>query len=131
MPPSKLIAATITGAKAETISAQAGVLCFLARIDEAELIIDAQAAAPENAATLPLGDITAYLPLAGMVDLAQERARLEGELVEIEGQVKRLKGLLGSPFAQKAPTAVVQKERDKLAQFEAAQAEIAERLGGM
>ncbi|MEZ4646287.1 MAG: hypothetical protein R3E31_26785 [Chloroflexota bacterium] len=36
--------------------------------------------------------------------------------------------LLNSPFAQKAPTAVVQKERDKLAQLQASYAELSERL---
>ncbi len=131
VPPSKLITAVVTGEKADSIAAQQGALAFLARLEPSALTIAAQATPPETAVTLPLGDITAYLPLAGMVDVAQERERLTKELAETEGQIKRVSGLLNSPFAQKAPPAVVQKERDKLAQLEAARVEMAERLGSL
>jgi len=40
-------------------------------------------------------------------------------------------GLLSSPVAQKAPEAVVQKERDKLADLQASQAELSERLASL
>jgi valyl-tRNA synthetase len=63
-----------------------------------------------------------------MVDVSAERSRLEKEEVEVSKQIERLSGLLNSPFAQKAPEAVVQKEREKLAGLEAGQREIRERL---
>jgi valyl-tRNA synthetase len=53
---------------------------------------------------------------------------LEKELANLEQQIKRVNGLLNSPFAQKAPEAVVQKERDKLAQLNASHTEVKERL---
>jgi valyl-tRNA synthetase len=49
------------------------------------------------------------------VDVEEERSRLERELAEMQRQAQRLEQLLASPFSQKAPPAVVQKERDKLA----------------
>jgi valyl-tRNA synthetase len=104
------------------------VLAFLARLDEAQLAIGETAVAPEQALTLSLGDIACYLPLAGMVDLDKEKDRLEKELANLDQQIKRVTGLLNSPFAEKAPTAVVQKERDKLAQLQASHAEVTERL---
>jgi len=58
-----------------------------------------------------------YLPLAGMVDLANEKARLEKELKEAESHIQRLENLLSSDFANKAPATLVQKERDKLAGY--------------
>ena len=58
-----------------------------------------------------------YLPLAGMVDLANEKARLEKELKEAESHIQRLANLLGGDFANKAPAALVQKERGKLAGY--------------
>jgi valyl-tRNA synthetase len=131
VPPSKPIAAVIAGEKAGTIASQQAALCFLARLEPTALTIVPSASAPDNAVTLPLGEVTVYLPLVGMVDVAQERERLTKELAEVEGQMARVAGLLASPFAEKAPTAVVQKERDKLAQLQAAQAEIAERLGSL
>jgi valyl-tRNA synthetase len=64
-----------------------------------------------------IGQVEVYLPLAGLIDLEGERRRLENELKEIESQIQRLEQLLASPFAQKAPPAIVQKEREKLAAF--------------
>jgi valyl-tRNA synthetase len=49
-----------------------------------------------------------------MVDLAEEKSRLEKELKEAESHIARLEKLLASDFANKAPAALVQKERDKL-----------------
>jgi len=59
-----------------------------------------------------------------MVDLDEERKRLEKELAGIQVQIDRLEKLLGSDFANKAPAPVVQKERERLAAFQ----ETAEKL---
>jgi valyl-tRNA synthetase len=95
---------------------QARSLSALAGIDAAGLTIaETLPSRPEGHIALVLGPVEVYLPLAGMVDVGEERQRLEKELAENEAQVRRLKALLSSPFAEKAPAAVVQKERDKLA----------------
>jgi valyl-tRNA synthetase len=65
-----------------------------------------------------------YIPLSGMVDLDEERNRLQKELAETQMQIDRLEKLLGSDFANKAPAQVVQKERERLAAFK----ETAEKL---
>ncbi len=132
VPPSKRIAATIVaGENAAFIESQRNVLVSLARLDDGQLEIVANADAADNAATVSLGDYTAYLPLAGMVDLAKERARLEKESVDLQKQITRLTKLLGSPFAKKAPAAIVQKERDKLALLQSSFTEVTERLQAM
>jgi valyl-tRNA synthetase len=43
--------------------------------------------------------------------------RLEKELAEIDGQIQRLETLLGGSFAEKAPAAVVERERQKLGTY--------------
>ena len=48
---------------------------------------------------------------------AAEKARLDKELAEVNSQIERLENLLNSPFAQKAPAAVVNNERQKLDTF--------------
>ncbi len=63
------------------------------------------------------GSANIYIPLAGMADLAGEKSRLEKELKEAESHIERLEKLLTSDFASKAPAALVQKERDKLAGY--------------
>lgn len=130
--PSKRIAAVISaGSMASFLEAQQGVLSFLARLDEDSLTIAPEVKAPEQVVTLSLGTIACYLPLAGMVDLAQERERLEKELDNIASQIKRKNGLLNGPFAKKAPEHIVQKERDALAELEASQKELSERLASL
>ncbi len=125
----KRITAVISaGSHADFLAEQKPILAFLARLDEEELVIEESVAAPETAVTLALGDITCYLPLAGMVDLDKEKERLTGELADLDKQIKRVTGLLNSPFAEKAPVAVVQKERDKLEQLQASHQELSERL---
>jgi len=49
--------------------------------------------------------------------LANEKARLEKELKEAESHIQRLETLLGSDFANKAPAALIAKEREKLAGY--------------
>jgi len=117
--PSKCIAANFAGAgKTSLLGEQAKVMAALAGLDESQMEIKKIIAEkPEGAAALVVGPVEIYLPLAGMVDLEQERARLEKELAEAESQVARLEKLLASDFAKKAPEAVVAKEREKLAAF--------------
>ncbi len=127
--PARRVAALIAaGDKLDLLQAQRPALVMLARLDDAELTIAADVAPPAQAITLALGPITGYLPLAGMIDLSAERARLSSEAAELDKQIDRLATLLDGPFAEKAPPAVVQKERDKLAQLRASRKEIAERL---
>ena len=70
-----------------------------------------------DSVTLVIGSLEIHIPLAGMVDLADEKTRLEKELREAGSHIERLEKLLASDFAHKAPAALVQKERDKLAAY--------------
>ena len=57
----------------------------------------------------------AYIPLASLVDLDEERARIEKEIERVKGEVARAQGKLSNEkFVQKAPEAVVNEERRKL-----------------
>ena len=69
----------------------------------------------EKALVLVLKESEVVLPWAGMVDIAAERKRLEGEISSIEKEIDRLgQRLKDAAFVSKAPAAVVDKERDKL-----------------
>ena len=124
--PSKRIAATFAGGgKTSLLNAQAKVMVALAGLDESQVeITTSLKEKPEGSAALVVGPVEVYLPLAGMVDLEQERIRLQKELSEAESHVTRLEKLLASDFAKKAPEAVVAKEREKLAAYQ----ETAEKL---
>ncbi len=117
--PSKRIPASFAGGgRTALLQEQARVLQALAGLDGSQMKIEESLAEkPEDAATLVIAPVEVYLPLSGMVDLEQERARLEKELAEAQSQIARLEKLLGSDFAKKAPEAVVNKERGKLAAY--------------
>ena len=129
--PSKKIAASISaGAKSDLLKEQSGALMTLAGLNEAELTIEESLSdKPRDAAVIVVGSIEIHLPLAGMVDLAEEKSRLEKELKETESHVERLEKLLSSDFANKAPAPIVQKERDKLAAYKETAEKIKAQLG--
>jgi len=128
--PSKKIAASIAaGAKSGLLNEQSKVIAALAGLNEAELsIAETLGDKPKDAVALVIGSVEIYLPLAGMVDLANEKARLEKELKEAESHIDRLEKLLAGDFANKAPAALVQKERDKLAGYKDTAAKIKAQL---
>jgi valyl-tRNA synthetase len=130
--PAKRIAAMIAaGDRDILIQSQRPILTFLARLDDSQTTISVTVDVPEDAVTIPLGDITIYLPLAGMVDLEKERSRLQSELAQLDEQHARLTKLLASEFAQKAPVHVVDREREKLVQIESGRTEVADRLSAL
>ena len=124
--PAKRIPATIAGGvKTALLKEQAGVIAALAGLDQSLLsILESLPAKPENSIALVAGPVEIYIPFSGMVDLDEERNRLQKELAESQIQIDRLEKLLGSDFANKAPAPVIQKERERLAAFK----ETAEKL---
>jgi valyl-tRNA synthetase len=124
--PARRIPATLAGgAKTALLKEQTAVMAALAGLDPAQFsILESLPSKPEDAIALVAGLVEIYLPLSGMVDLDEERTRLQKELAETQVQVARLEKLLASDFANKAPAAVVQKEREKLAAYQ----ETAEKL---
>ncbi len=117
--PSKKIPATISaGDKLDLISNQISVIASLSGLDQSQVTsLKSLAEKPSDSTALIVGSIEIYLPLAGMVDVANEKARLEKELKEAESHIARLENLLNGDFANKAPAALVQKEKDKLAGY--------------
>ncbi len=117
--PSKKIAAIISaGDKLDLLANQSVVIASLAGLDQSQIsILQSLKDKPKDSAALIVGSIEIYLPLAGMVDLANEKARLEKELKEAESHIQRLETLLGSDFANKAPAVLIAKEREKLAAY--------------
>ena len=128
--PSKRIAASFAaGTKTGLLKEQSRVIASLAGLNEAELTIaESLMEKPKDAAALVVGSVEIYLPLSDMVDLAEERTRLEKELKETRLHIERLEKLLAGDFANKAPAALVQKEREKLEGYKNTAAKIKAQL---
>jgi valyl-tRNA synthetase len=70
-----------------------------------------------------------YLPLAGLLDLDEERARLARERDALEAETRRAEAkLANADFVAKAPAAVVEKARERLAEAERARAKVVEQI---
>ena len=129
--PGHAIPATISaGARQETMESQRQTFVSLAGIDPEGLdVVEKPLPPSEERITLVVAPVEISLPLAGLVDVEAERERLEKELAETEAQIKRLEKLLASPFADKAPADVVQKEREKLDSYQETAARLRQQLG--
>jgi len=79
----------------------------------------------ENAALAPLTELKIFLPLAGLVNVAEELARVSKNMEKIEKEMGGLSGRLNNEkFVASAPEAVVTKARADLAGLEAKLAEL-------
>ena len=80
--------------------------------------------APESAMTL-VGEMKILIPLAGLIDKEAELARLEKEIQKINKDLPRILGKLNnSGFVDKAPQAVLEAEKAKLAALESSLANL-------
>ena len=99
----------------------------LASLSELELTVPG--AAPEKAEAIVATGYTIYLPLAGLVDLEQEIAKLEKELAGAREQLGRVENkLANADFVQKAPAHVVEREQKRKQELEALIANLEKRL---
>jgi len=89
-------------------------LNFLAKTESIELLSKGESA-PESAMTL-VGHMKVHIPMAGLIDKDAELERLAKEIKKAQGEIERTeKKLSNASFVDKAPAAVVDKEKDKLA----------------
>lgn len=103
-------------------------LTTLAGLNKME-VKDNDATKPSKAMTAVVEGVEIFLPLAGMVDLELELKRLQKEQSTLEEERRRLTGKLANEqFVTKAPPAVVEKERKKLAALEIDYAKVTARL---
>jgi valyl-tRNA synthetase len=109
------------------LAANDGLLQRLAKIASVEWL--EEDAEPPPAAMQLAGNLKLLVPLAGLIDVAAERARLSKEMERRGTEIQRLHGKLHNEnFVRKAPAVVVAKEREKLADAEHALAALREQL---
>lgn len=84
---------------------------------------------PKGTATLPVTGATLGLPLADIIDVDEEKARLEKSLKKLAKELGGLRGRLNNPkFAQSAPEEVVEETKANLAAREDEEAKLKEAL---
>ena len=81
--------------------------------------------APKGVAQVVVGEATVMLPLADVIDLGAERARLAKARGQAEGEARKIAAKLGNTdFVARAPEEVVEENRERLAAAEAEMARL-------
>ena len=123
VPPGAKLGYAVEGAGPDTLARLAGNAAAIERLAR---IVPGQAEASGGRLQLVHADATYVLPLAGIIDLAAEKARLEKAIATAAKERDALAGRLASPgFAEKAKPEAVEKARED----HAARSAEAERLG--
>ncbi|WP_421990362.1 valine--tRNA ligase [Roseococcus sp.] len=120
VPPSITTKLLVQGASPEML-ARAGrwidAIRRLARVTEIEVL---DGTVPKGVVQCVFGEATLMLPLADVIDLGAERARLSKDRAKAEIEVKKINGKLGNPeFIAKAKEEVIEENRERLADAEA------------
>ncbi len=93
----------------------AGLIQRLARASGVEL---AYGDLPKGAVQIVLDEAVVALPLAEVIDLEAERARLTKEIDKVTGELGKIERKLGNPqFLEKAPAEVVEEQKQRRADY--------------
>jgi valyl-tRNA synthetase len=90
---------------------------------------------PKGAVQIPLEEAVFILPVADLIDVAKEKARLTKELGKVEGEIAKIEKKLGNAdFVAKAPPEVIEEQHERLADGKQSQRQLKsalERLAGL
>ncbi|REL31787.1 valine--tRNA ligase [Thalassotalea euphylliae] len=126
--PSKPLPVLLTNVSAEDqrrLDDNEQFLSSLAKLESIQVLDDASEA-PASASAV-IGEMTVLIPMAGLIDKDAELARLSKGIEKLEKDVQRVKGKLSNEnFVGKAPEAVIEKEKAKLAEAKSTLAKMLE-----
>ncbi len=83
----------------------------------------------EDAVAVLIPNATVYMPFSDLVDIDKEIERLKNEEKKLEGELKRVNGMLSNEkFISKAPEAKINEEKEKLSKYTTMMEQVKERL---
>jgi len=117
--PSRRFDVLLAGASAEDLARLARGRHFLERLANLGSLRPLAAAEPEpESAVALLGALRILVPMAGLIDVAAEAARLDKRIGKLRQDLGKTEAKLGNPsFVANAPAAVVEQERARVAEF--------------
>jgi valyl-tRNA synthetase len=120
VPTASLLPLTMTGADEETKSRAERYESFIKRMGRLSDILFAETP-PQGSAQFVLGQATMALALANVIDLAAERERLSKEIGKLQKEIDKIdERFANEQFMAKAPEEVVEENRERRAEAEAA-----------
>ncbi|MEM8815266.1 MAG: valine--tRNA ligase [Pseudomonadota bacterium] len=131
VPPGKPVPVILDGAGPDDRQRAERYARLLARVGRIEsvTILEQGAEAPASATAL-LNQLTLLVPMKGLIDVDAERQRLNKQIDKLKAERSRSETKLGNPrFVNNAPAAVVEQERERLADFDRQLEQLSEQLG--
>ena len=93
------------------------------------LVQDNKAGIADDAVSVVIANANIYIPFAELVDIEKEKERLLKEQARLEGELKRVNGMLSNEkFVSKAPESKINEEKEKLAKYTQMMEQVKERL---
>ena len=127
VPPSAQLQAVLIEGGASISDRAAGYMDLISRLARIKGLTPGDA--PKGSLQVVADEAVIALPVADVIDLAAEKARLEKAIAKTEGEVAKLdKKLSNQGFLAKAPEEVVQENRDRLAEEMAARGKLTDAL---
>ena len=116
VPPSREAKVTIVTNYPEAFGE--AVYPFFERLASAQSVELCDSYSDDTAVRIITDSAAIYMPLADIIDFEAEKKRLGTELDKVNGEIARLEGKLSNEsFTSRAPAAVVDAEREKLARY--------------
>ncbi|WP_293676964.1 valine--tRNA ligase [uncultured Phenylobacterium sp.] len=116
-----LLVVETSDAQRRVLTENAPLVARLLRVSEVRFV----EVAPEGSIPFVVEGATLALPVAEFIDIAAERARLTKEVASLAGDIAKTAGKLANPdFVARAPEEVVEENRERLADAEAAKAKL-------
>jgi valyl-tRNA synthetase len=127
VPPSAKLSLKVKDQSSQTearLSRYQPIIQTLARLESIETGVESGG---KGAVQLVVDEATLFLPLADIIDLAAERARLEKEIGKLDAEIAKLDGKLNNEaFISKAKPEVVEEQRERRAEADAVRLKLAD-----
>lgn len=125
VPPSAEVEMQIRGGSKDALSNLSENMRYIKALARLSSFSFIDGAAPEGAAMAVVEDMEVYVPLKGAVDFDEEEKRLKKEITKVEKEMDVLnRKLSNEDFLERAPAAVVEKNREKLNEFTSTKSKI-------
>ncbi len=119
VPAGAKVPALLIGASKETAQRLERYQAEIDRLARLEYSVVAEAA-PAGSVTFVLGEAIVAIPLAGVMDIGAEKARLAKEIARCTKEIETVSRKLDNPgFVAKAPAEVIDEQRERRATYEA------------
>lgn len=104
------------------------IIAKMARIESIE-VLPKDADIPAGAIQTVVDEATLILPIADIIDLDKERARLQKEIEKLDGEIKKAESKLANEkFVSNAPAEIIEEQKSRKDAAEAAKTKLAQAL---